>query len=227
MRNVKILAAAGLMTMAGIAQADVSGTATIVSDYIWRGVSQTGGEPAVQLSIDYATENGWYVGVWGSNVDDFLDSDGMGVAQHEIDVYTGFAGETEGGLGWDVGLNYYAYPGASDLGFAEVYGKLSYSIVSGGVYFTDDYFGTTGESAYYVYGALGIPAGPLSIDLGAGFSGGDGVEAAYGDDYSDYSVGVSYTASNLTLGIKWVAADFSSGGSDDTFVLSIGTSLPW
>lgn len=228
MRNVKILAAAGLLTMAGIAQADVTGTATIVSDYDFRGVSQSGGDPALQLSIDYASESGWYLGTWGSSIDDFLDDDGVGVAQTEIDVYTGFRGATEGGMGWDVGLNYYAYPGANGLDFAELYGKLSYSIVSGGVYFTDNYGGTTDESAIYVYGDLGIPAGPLTIGLHAGWSSGDGIDAYYfGDDYQDYGVGVSYSASNLTLGIKWIGTDFGDAGSDDRVILSVSTALPW
>ncbi len=235
MRNVKILAAAGLMTMAGIAQADVTGTATIVTDYDFRGVSQSGGDPALQLSLDYASAGGWYIGTWGSSIDDFVDDDGLGSAQTEIDVYTGFRGATEGGLGWDVGLNYYAYPGANGLDFAEIYGKLSYSIVSGGLYFSDNYGGTSDESAYYVYGDLGIPAGPVTVGLHAGYSSGDGIEEYYfggpgpgsDDNYQDYAVGVSYSASNLTLGIKWVTADFGDAGSDDRVILSVATALPW
>jgi uncharacterized protein (TIGR02001 family) len=219
MRNVKILAAAGLMTMAGIAQADVTGTATIVNDYDFRGVSQTLEDPALQLSLDYAT-GPWYAGIWGSNVDFGTDD-----PTTELDWYTGFKGATEGGLGWDVGLVYYSYPAASDINTFEIYGKLSYSIISGGVYFTDDYFNTD-ESEIYVYADAAIPVGPLSLNLHAGYSDSD---AFVDSSYEDYAIGVSYTASNLTLGLKWVTQSdyFEAGKGDDRVILSVATALPW
>lgn len=229
MRNVRILAALGLAAMAGAAQAEVSGTATIVSDYDYRGFTQTGNDATVQLSIDYAHESGWYIGTWGSGVDFGTDKPST-----EVDVYSGYRGSA-GDLGYDVGVLYYAYPGASDLNFTEIYGKLSYSIVSGGVYYSND-FGGSSDSAFYVYGDVGIPAGPLTVGLHAGLSDGDGVGATYfgdgaggfvEDSYADYAIGVSYSASNLTLGLKWIAIDAGDAGSDDRVVLSVSTALPW
>jgi uncharacterized protein (TIGR02001 family) len=219
MRNVKILAAFGLMTMAGVAQADVTGTATIVSDYDFRGVSQTLEDPALQISLDYSG-GPWYVGVWGSNVDF-----GSAKPSTEIDVYTGFKGAIEGGLGWDVGLVYYAYPAASDINTAEIYGKLTYSVVTGAVYFTDNYFNTD-ESEFYVSLDAAIPAGPLSVNLHAGYS---DSEAFADGSYTDYGIGVSYSASNLTLGLKWVTQSdyFAADRSDDRVILSVATALPW
>jgi uncharacterized protein (TIGR02001 family) len=232
MKNVKILAAIGLLAAAGAANAEVSGTAAIVSDYDFRGFSQTGEDPAVQLSIDYAHENGWYVGIWGSNIDDFSDG-GKNTASTEVDLYTGFTWET-GDIGWDVGLTYYTYNGASDLNYAEIYGKASYKILTAGVYWSNDFGGeATGgdsDSAIYVFGDLDIPVGPVNVQLHAGYSDGDGIQESYGtseDNYVDYSVGLSYTASNVTLGLKWVGYDFGDDGSDDRFILSISTSLPW
>lgn len=224
MRNVKILAALGLVAIAGAAQAEVSGTAAIVSDYDFRGFTQTNNEATVQLSIDYAHESGWYVGTWGSGVDF-----GAIKPSTELDVYTGYRGSLAD-VGYDLGVVHYAYPGASDLSFTEIYGKLSYSIVSGGVYFSND-FGGSSDSAFYVYGDVGIPAGPLTVTLHAGLSDGDGVGATYfagtKDSYTDYGVGVSYTANNLTLGFKWIGVDAGSIGSDDRVVLSVSTALPW
>jgi hypothetical protein len=49
--------------------AGISGNITLTSDYIWRGVSQTTGDPALQGGVAYSHENGFYAGVWGSNVD--------------------------------------------------------------------------------------------------------------------------------------------------------------
>jgi uncharacterized protein (TIGR02001 family) len=225
---MRILAAIGLLATAAAANAEVSGTAAIVSDYDYRGFSQTGEKPAVQLSIDYAHESGWYAGVWGSNVDDF-DDGGTNTASTEVDLYTGFSGEV-GELGWDAGITYYTYSGASDLNFAEIYGKLSYGIFGGGVYFSNAFGHKDNDEAIYVYGDVGIPAGPLSVDLHAGYSTGDGIEQAYfvtEDSYFDYGLGVSYTANNITLGMKWVAYDADDAGSDDRIILSISTALPW
>jgi uncharacterized protein (TIGR02001 family) len=230
MRNVRILAALGLLAAGQAAHAEVSGSIGLVSDYDYRGFSQTGEEPAVQLSIDYANESGWYIGTWGSNIDHFSDG-GADTASTEVDVYTGFSGSA-GDLGWDAGIVYYIYSNASDLNFAEIYGKLSYGIFGGGVYFSDSFGHKDNDEAFYVYGDVGIPAGPLSVDLHAGHSTGDGIEDAYfsgfgEDSYQDYSIGLSYSASNITLGMKWVTLDAGDAGSDDRIILSISTSLPW
>lgn len=230
MRNTRILAALALMATAAAAHADVTGTAAIVSDYDFRGFSQTGEEPAVQLSIDYGHESGWYLGTWGSNVGPFNDG-GTNTASTEVDVYTGFKGEA-GVLGWDAGITYYTYSGASDLNYAEIYGRFSVNIVSFGLYYSNAFGHKDNDEGVYVYGDVGIPAGPLTIGLHAGYSTGDGIEQAYfsgtgEDSYFDYSVGVSYTASNLTLGMKWVALDADDAGSDDRIILSISTALPW
>lgn len=236
MRNMRILAALGLLAAATAANAEVSGTAAIVSDYDYRGFTQTNNDATVQLSIDYAHDSGWYAGAWGSGVDfaDPSDPDADPEPTSEVDVYTGYSGSV-GDFGYDVGVTYYVYPSASDLNFPEIYGKVSYSIVSGGVYYSND-FGGSDESGVYVYGDVEIPAGPLAITLHAGLSDGDGVGATYfadddgflvEDSYTDYSIGLSYTANNFTLGMKWIALDAGDAGSDDRVVLSISTSLPW
>jgi len=248
MRNTRILAALGLLvTAAAVNAADVTetasavtGTAAIVSDYDYRGFSQTGEKPAVQLSIDYAHESGWYAGAWGSNIDDFCDTPGgcydsngdriANTASTEVDLYTGFKGAA-GDFGWDAGITYYTYAGASDLNFAEIYGKFSFNFVSAGLYFSNAFGHKDNDEAFYFFGDAGIPAGPLTIGTHIGYSTGDGIGQAYfggvEDSYFDYGLGVSYTASNLTLGVKWIAIDAGDAGSDDRIVLSISTALPW
>ena len=224
MRNVRLLAALGLVAMAGVAQAEVSGSATIVSDYDWRGWTQTDYKPALQLGLDYSGGL-WYVGTWASNVDFGAGSD----PSTEVDFFGGLAGEFgESGLGWDVGFNYYTYPGASDINTIEFYGRLSYSVVTGAVWYTDDYF-DSGESAYYLTVDASIPAGALSVDLHAGLCDGDAFDnTAYTDSYTDYSIGVSYSSDNFTLGLKWVTQDSDDlAASDDRVLLSFGTSFPW
>jgi len=246
MKQLKVLSAVGLLALAGAAQADTTSSVAIVSDYDFRGYSQTGEAPALQVSIDFAT-GGWYVGAWGSNVDGFSDG-GIDTASTEVDVYTGYK-FSFGDAALDTGLVYYTYAGASDLNFAELYGKFSYKIVSAGLYYSNDfggkYTGDNGDSALYLSADLAIPAGPLTIGVHAGYSNGDGVEAALlpavfddtvtpavqletaQDSYLDYGLGVTYAASNFSVGMKWVGRDTGDHRSDDRIILSVSTALPW
>jgi len=101
------------------AHADVSTTLTLTSDYTFDGVSQTQEDPAVQASLDYSHDSGFYAGVWGSNVD-FGAGD---PADIEIDYYAGYYGEMgETGYGYEAGLYYYTYTGAPADGYD--YGEL-------------------------------------------------------------------------------------------------------
>ncbi|HEX8989067.1 MAG TPA: TorF family putative porin [Rhodocyclaceae bacterium] len=81
----------------------------VVSDYLFRGVSQTHGKPALQGGVDYAFSNGFYVGAWASNitwVKDFLGS-----GSTEVDVYGGYKGNFNPDWTYDVGYITYNYPG--------------------------------------------------------------------------------------------------------------------
>ena len=108
------LAALALMACASLAHAQFSSTVTLTSDYHYRAITQTAGDPALQASLDWAAESGFYVGAWASNVDfgDCCDE------EIEVDGYVGFAGGDE--VTWDVGLVYYYYPGADDLDYPEL-----------------------------------------------------------------------------------------------------------
>ena len=81
------------------------------------------------------------IGAWASNVD-FGDAD----VNYEVDVYTGFSGGEEG-LGWDVGVVYYAYPDESDFDYIEAYGGITYKWFSG-AWYSNDFGGdsTDGDS---------------------------------------------------------------------------------
>ena len=119
-----------------------SATFTFTTDYLFDGVSQTQGDddddfnPAAQASFDIAGDNGFYFGVWASNVD-FGPGDPANI---EIDYYLGFAGGEEGGWGWDVGAQFYTYQGApTSYDYAE--GKLGVTAPFGttaSLFFADD-----------------------------------------------------------------------------------------
>jgi uncharacterized protein (TIGR02001 family) len=82
----------------------------VVSDYVFRGVSQTHGKPALQGGIDYADPSGFYVGAWASNIT--WVKDWLGKGSLELDVYGGFKNTFAGGdWSYDVGYITYNYPG--------------------------------------------------------------------------------------------------------------------
>lgn len=222
MRNLSVLATIGLMSASGLAQAEVSSTWAATSDYDFRGFTQTEEDPALQGSIDFATDNGWYIGAWASNVDF-----GPGDPNLEVDLYTGFSGGAEDGLGWDVGLIYYSFPSESDFNYPEIYGGLSYGIVSGKLWYSND-FNNTDESAIYLEGGVDVPLpNNFSVNAHAGYSDGDGVEAAFGlSNYLDYSAGVGYTAGNFDLELKYVDTDIDDADMDRV-IFTITTTFPW
>ncbi len=114
------LAAVSLVSISGAANADtalevkpaetpspLTGNVTFVSDYIWRGVSQTFGLPALQGGIDYRHESGLYGGFWASNVSEKW----VPGANLETDYYVGYKTEVTPGLAVDLNLLYVYYPG--------------------------------------------------------------------------------------------------------------------
>src|SRR6185295_14762240 len=90
MKSLKTLSlVAGLLALSGVSQAQFSSTWTAVSDYDFRGFSQSAKDPALQGSADYAFgDSGFSVGAWASNVD-FSPVDG----DVELDLYANYVGK--------------------------------------------------------------------------------------------------------------------------------------
>jgi len=233
-RSMKLkqgVAAVLLLVSGAAAHAELSGTVTVVSDYDFRGQSLSAKDPALQGSIDWASESGFYVGAWGSNIDYGPGVDG----DIEIDLYTGYAGETEGGLGWDVGFVYYTYPGADDISdYPEIYGALSYKWFEFKQWYSNDLSGSDEDGFYTeVNGSFELPAN-FGLNLHLGYNYGDAFEDT---EYMDYSVGVGYTLGNFDLELKYVDTDLSNGdplfSSDDAFnsegrvIFGVSTTFPW
>lgn len=129
------------VTIAPSAHADLSMTVTLVNNYLFNGVSQTDKNPALQPNLNYDFGNGFYAGVWSSNVD---YGDGIWL---EFDGYLGYYTELSNGVTIDTAINQYTYHGngsASDLNFKEVYVKLSKNQSQLNFWYAWDYFGFGG-----------------------------------------------------------------------------------
>lgn len=207
-----------LLGTSSSSQGQISSNVTLTTDYIFRGVSQTLNEPAIQGGFDWAASSGFYVGVWGSNVDFGGD------AQIELDGYLGFAKETASGFGWDVGFIHYDYPGETDINFDEVYFGVSYKMFSAKAYFTDDFAGADDDGTYIEFN-VDIPIGSgFELGLHAGSSSfGDGVGL---EDYIDYKAAVSRDFKQLGLELAFTDTDTDQFGEygDSQVVFSISAS---
>jgi len=106
----KTLIATAMLATTSVAQAEISANVAMASDYVFRGLSQTDNQMALQGGFDYEHDSGLYIGTWASNVSqDFFNEDGSNDPQLEVDLYAGYSGEI-GVIGYDVGYLRYQYP---------------------------------------------------------------------------------------------------------------------
>ncbi|MBR0566926.1 TorF family putative porin [Azoarcus sp. L1K30] len=112
-----LIAALPLMSTAHAEEeSPFSGNFSLTTNYVFRGISQTQSNPAVQGGVDYAHSSGFYVGTWASNVG-WVDDIAKTRNNMEWDFYFGYAGEA-GPISYDVGAIRYFYPGNSISGVA-------------------------------------------------------------------------------------------------------------
>ncbi|MFT6430055.1 MAG: hypothetical protein ACJAXR_003087 [Halopseudomonas sp.] len=175
-----------------IGEIDASMTATLASDYIWRGQSQTNGAGAVQTSLDFAHESGIYIGAWGSNV----AAEDFGGASIELDYYVGYGGAITDDITYDVSWATYTFPQGIDA-VDEILASVDlYGFTLGAKYAYDP------SSALYTYVGYGFEL-PYDIGLGLHYGNTDtkdpvGTSTA-NLEYNDWAITLGKTA----LGLDW------------------------
>ncbi|WP_242108417.1 TorF family putative porin [Luteimonas aquatica] len=117
-------ACAGLLSCAAPAgAATLAGNATLTTDYVWRGSTQTQGDPAVQAGFRIAGDSGVYGSVWASNVEFAPQTH----ASSEFDYAIGWAGNLDEDWALDVNVLHYRYPStATDLNWTELNGTVTW-----------------------------------------------------------------------------------------------------
>lgn len=256
--NSLILAA---LAVPGVAMADTapaslfSGNVSLTTNYLYRGISQTAGKPAIQGGFDYANPNGLYVGAWGSNISWISDAAVASGASLELDTYAGYKGGFATDFSYDVGFlryNYVGYyaPAATKADTNEIYGMIGWKWFT--LKYSDslgDTFGMPSASGtnYIDLSASYTPDG-TDITLGAHYgkqnykgSAADGYKLAGADpSYSDYKLSVSkpwgayvwaaaYSSTNATKGGFYTTVPLADGSTQDlgksTVVLSVSHSM--
>ncbi len=195
-----------------------SANIALTSDYVFRGVSQTDEDPAIQGGLDLAHDSGFYIGTWASNVDfneeDSTDPAADEAADMELDVYLGYANEI-GDISYDIGLLRYIYPGAdADLDYNELIIALGYGGFTGTLAYSNDIFASDETGFYYGLNYAHELAQGFVVSASAGYSDFDKNVAGPGvpDSYVDYHVGVAKDFAGFGFDLSWY--DTSSDGEE-------------
>ena len=169
------------------------------SDYIYRGVTQTSGGPAISGGFD-ATLGVFSAGVWGSSVD-FGDDTTM-----ELDIYADYTPRLAG-LDFDFGILAYLYPDSpKGQNFVEFHGGASKAmgpLTLGASYaYSPDFYGNTGRAGYLSLYASWMVSDTWSLSAGYGQQ--DFYQTAKGgDSYADINIGMTYTLSGFDLDLRY------------------------
>lgn len=182
----------------------MTSTASLASQYVWRGFRQSDGRPAGQMSLDYRHASGWSAGSWASSIGDRAVDNGW----LEWDVYGGYRGKA-GGIGYSAMVYYYMYPGARVGGngsgsgrgydYGELAAGLSYKAVYARYYhtYTRDFFGIA-DARGTGYLDVGIRQ-PIGASTTVNLHAGDGRVAGKlneGMDWRDLKAGLSQKLGN-------------------------------
>jgi uncharacterized protein (TIGR02001 family) len=213
----------------------LTGNFGITSDYRFRGLQQTDGDPAFQGGFDLAHSSGLYVGTWGSNVSSWAAGPGTST-KLEIDLYGGYKTEVSG-VGVDVGAIAYMYPGSSSgdgsngnyrANTQEAYIGLAYGIATFKTSYvlSKNYFASTGGAdasgtMYYDLTLAKEIMPKLTASIHAGYTDykQDSIYMMNEDplsagklSFADFNVGLAYDLGNsFTLGAKYFWNDAKPG----------------
>ncbi|HEV2816637.1 MAG TPA: TorF family putative porin [Allosphingosinicella sp.] len=225
-----LLAAAQEAPTAAPGAFEVSGEASLMSDYRFRGISRSDEDPTAQAGLMLRHESGLYAGARGTILrgnDPFrLRNPAFGdQGDAQLDLYAGYGADLGGGFDLDAGLVYYAFiggDGATD--HAEPYASLSYLIgpaqFTGGAKYAPSQAGTGHEDMLYLYGRaeVSVPFRPWAFTAEAGRQD----WGRYGS-YWTWSLGARYHVQlpgvpNTEIGLSYVDTDLPPIAGQDAGV---------
>lgn len=192
-----------------------------VTDYRYRGISQSRLKPALQGGVDYAHASGAYVGIWASSIQWIKDAGGN--AKAEVDIYGGYKG-TAGAVGYDVGVLTYQYPSAAlspTPNTTEIYGAATVGLAT--LKYSHALTNTFGFANSKNSGYFDLSA---TIDAGNGYSivphiGYQRIAGSGNGDYSytDFSVAVT---KDFGKGLTVTATVLGTDAKDGSYVTPAG-----
>jgi len=195
------------------AAAEYSGYLTLTTDYVWRGVTQSDGDPAAQLGGEVRFRSGLYAGLWGSTTD--INNGGDRQRDAEFDYYLGYTFDLGGR--WALGATavVYTYPGQS--------APIDYDYEEYGV--SVNYDDRVWLEYAYSPGFYGFDIESHNVELIAEMAAGQHLVVSGGVGYYDFSAPLEDAYAYWNLGLIWPVNRFSfdlryHDTSDSVFLVS-------
>ena len=168
----RIVCLAVLLFPPTAAQAQYSGSVSLLSDYRFRGISETDRRPALQAEVTYDHASGVFAGALASNAK--LDASASGLA---VQAYAGYAKSISEGSSWDAGAIRYFFPRpptAPSFDYTEVFAGITWNAVNARLYHSHDYFGSGAYARYLEFNGSevtkNVAGNPKSDSIGTAFS---------------------------------------------------------
>ena len=188
----------------------VSATATGVSNYIWRGVSQNNNRATLQGDVTIETQSGFYGSVWASGVN-FPDALGK-PARQEVDYIAGYK-NTIKALQYDMGVTRYSYPNTTAIDFSEYFLRLSCHQITAQINYADSVFHSNQRGIYYHLGLEQslMPSVISDLTLAAGIGRYD-FQRLF-SDYTDYMIALKKGFKYVQLAVIWTDTNHKFTGN--------------
>ncbi len=180
---------------------EFSGAATITTDYIYRGLSTSGGNPALQLGVDLHHKKGWFAGIWASTAN--LKT-GDGRRHLEVDIYAGYQFQPNKDWSATMTVLHYTFPDASgprNYDHTELLLGVDFlRHYSAELGYTNDVYGSGRDAKHWELRG-DWPVGN-AWTIGAGVGGND--LSDFGTPhYLHWDVGASTRLSRFTFDLRW------------------------
>lgn len=182
------------------AAAELSGAVTATSEYIYRGLAVSDGDPALQFELDVEFDSGFFGGLWASTVD--IESP-FSRRDRELDLYLGYHFEPAERVGFTGTLIRYTYPGQRgfDYDYSEALAAVTldgrYSIEFG---YSDDLYGRGGTGRHWELRADWPLASAWVLSAGLGHN---DLTDYRGTRYLHGDIGASARLGRLLLDLRW------------------------
>ena len=192
------LAVAALAPLALPANAaDFSGYLTLTTDYVWRGVTQSEGDPAAHLGGEVSFASGVYAGLWGSTVD--INNGGNRQRDAEVNYYLGYSFELDGSWALGTTVVVYTYPGQK--------GSINYNYEEYAV--SVNYDDRVWLEYAYSPGYYGFDIDSHNVELISEWPAGERLVVSGGAGYFDFSSPLDDAYAYWNLGVTWPVSRFS------------------
>lgn len=199
----RIVVAVLLMLLAVQARAQVTGSATFVSDYRFRGASLSDDRPAAQVAFDVDwPSTGWYAGGMMSNV--------RTDAGHAVQglVYGGYVQRLNADLSWEGGVRYTRFSGGESYAYAEAYAGVTFRQLVGRLYYAPNYFNAGYGTWYAELNDSHALTGHWYVFAHAGYLRRNGNVADYHVSRfrSDLRAGLGFAVQPWNIQLSWTTA---------------------